>query len=173
MNNITKLSLILSSTLLSACVNQNTIAQKKITSVHNPCQKISALIKAYDNGFEQIKMTKIKAKVSNTWKAKYNLVGEDCHIWSWGGEQTTYACNVSANDEKIAIGYYQNAISTTQQCLDESWQIKEEPRSHDNGKKTTFTNTHNKVSISAHFVPLDSVFSEKWTVYYYVGKPKQ
>ncbi len=92
------------------------LRKKKIAPVNNFCQKISPLIKAYDNGFEQIKMTKIKAKISNTWKAKYNLVGENCHIWSWGGEQTTYACNISANDKKTAIDYYQSAISTTQQC---------------------------------------------------------
>ncbi|MCW8865992.1 MAG: hypothetical protein OQK09_04585 [Colwellia sp.] len=172
MNNITKLFIILSSTTLSACVNQNTIAQKKIAPVTSPCQKISALLKAYDTGFEQVKMTKIKAKTSNTWKAKYNLVGENCHIWSWGGENTTYACNISANDEKTAIGYYQAAINTTQKCLTNDWQVIEEPRSHDKGKKTTFNSTTSKASISAHFVPLDSVFSEKWTVYYYVGKPK-
>ena len=172
MKNITKLSLILLTTLLSACANQNTIAQKNLAPVTNPCQKISALIKAYDNGFEQIKMTKIKAKVSNTWKAKYNLVGENCYIWSWGDTQTTYACNISANDEKTAIDNYQNAISTTQQCLDGNWHAKEEPRSNDNGNKTTFTSTTSKVSISTHLVPLDSLFSQKWTVYYYVGKPK-
>lgn len=171
-NNLTKLSLITSTTLLSACVNQNNIAQQKLAPVTNPCPKISALLKAYDTGFEQIKMTKIKAKASNTWKAKYNLVGENCHIWSWGGADTTYACNISANQEKVAIEYYQSAINITKQCLPEGWQVKEEPRRHDEGSKTTFTSSSSKASISAHFVPLDSVFSKSWTVYYYIGRPK-
>jgi len=172
MTNRTKLYLILPTVLLSACVNQNTIAQKKLVPVTNPCVKISALIKAYDNGFEQVKMSKVKAKISNTWKAKYNLVGENCHIWSWGGKDTTYACNISANDEKTANNYYQSAINTTQLCLTDDWQVKEESRNKNKGKKTTFTSINSKASISAHFVPLESMFSKKWTVYYYIGKPK-
>ena len=171
MNNITKFSLILSTGILSACTNQNTVAQKKLAPVNNPCQKISSLIKAYDNNFDQIKMTKIKAKSSNTWKAKYNLVGENCHIWSWGGSQTTYACNISANNKATAENYYNDAKRITQQCLDDSWEMAERSRTHDDGLKTTFTSQDEEVSISAHLVPTGSVFSEKWTVYYYIGKP--
>lgn len=173
MHNTTKIFIALAGTvLITACVNQNTLAQKKLAPVTNPCQKISALLKAYDTGFEEIKLSKIQSKASNTWKAKYNLVGENCHIWSWGGEQTTYACNFSATDEKTALGYYQKSISTTSQCLNEEWLSDEAPRSNDTGMKTTFTNPAYKASISTHFVPLDSAFNKKWTVYYYIGKPQ-
>ena len=51
MNKCIKLSLIFSPLVLSACVNQNTIAQNKLVPVTNPCQKISMLINAYDDGF--------------------------------------------------------------------------------------------------------------------------
>lgn len=172
MNNLTKITLIFSTSLLSACVNQNKIAEKTIAPVSNPCQKISALLREYENGFEPIKLTNIKAKASNTWKAKYNLVGENCHIWSWGGNKTTYACNISSSNEETAQQYYQNAIKTTKQCLNNEWKVTEEPRNNDDGIKTTFTNKDSKASISAHYVPLDSVFSKSWTIYYYVGKPK-
>ncbi len=171
MNNLTKFSLIISSTLLSACVNQNTIAQKKLAPVTNPCAKISLLIKAYDDGFEQVKMTKVKTRVSNTWKAKYNIIGDNCHIWTLGDSQTTYSCNITADNKVTAETYYMNAQQTIQQCLGDEWKMDEQPRKADNGRKSTFTASSSQVSLSTHIVPLDSIFSEKWTIYYYIGNP--
>jgi len=171
MKNLTKLCLTLSSVLLSACVNQNAITQKKIAPVTNPCSKISLLIKAHDDGFEQIKMTKVQARVTNTWKAKYNIVGDNCHVWTLGNSQTTYSCNITANDRATAENYYQKAQQTIQQCLGETWQMTEQPRKADNGRKSIFTNIDSQVSLSTHLVPLDSLFSEKWAIYYYIGNP--
>lgn len=171
MNNLIKLSLIFSPLILSACVNQNTIAQNKLTTVTNPCQKISMLINAYADGFEQVKMTKINARISNTWKAKYNIIGENCHIWTWGNSQTTYACNITANDKETAENYYNNAKQTIQQCLGDDWLMTEEPRKSDEGRKSTFTTTNKQVSLSTHIVPLDSLFNDKWNIYYYIGNP--
>lgn len=177
MNHITKLSfktplkisLIISSALLSACVNQNTVAQKKLAPVTNPCAKISLLIKAYDDGFEQIKTTKVKARASNTWKAKYNIVGDNCHIWTLGNAKATYSCNITANNKVAAETYYKNAQQTIQQCLGDEWQMTEQPRKTDNGQKSTFSSPNSKVSLSTHIVPLDTLFSENWTIYYYIG----
>ncbi len=171
MNNLIKLPLLFSPLILSACVNQNTIAQNKLTTVTNPCQKISMLISAYSDGFEQVKMTKIDARISNTWKARYNIIGENCHIWTWGNSQTTYACNITANDKETAENYYNNAKQTIQQCLDDDWLMTEEPRKSDKGRKSTFTTPNKQVSLSTHIVPLDSLFNEKWTIYYYIGNP--
>jgi len=171
MNNLTKLSLILSSTLLSACVNQNTIAQNKLSPVTNPCTKISLLVKAYDTGFEEVKLTRVKKSVTNTWKAKYNIIGENCHIWTLGNAKATYSCNISTDDKVMAETYYQNAQQTIQQCLGDEWQMAEQPRKNDNGRISTFTSSISQVSLSTHIVPLDSLFSEKWTIYYYIGSP--
>lgn len=173
MNKYIKLSLISPPLLLSACVNQNTIAQNKLAPVTNPCQKISMLINAYDDGFEQIKMTKVKARISNTWKAKYNIVGENCHIWTWGGSQTTYACNITANDKDTAENYYANAQKTIQQCLGDSWLMTEEPRKTDEGRKSTFTTPDKQISLSTHIIPVDSILNKKWTIYYYIGTPNE
>mgnify|MGYP000084725642 CR=1 FL=1 len=171
MNNLTKLSLIFSSTLLSACVNQNTIAQKKSSPVTNPCAKISLLIKAYDDGFEQVKMKKIKTRVNNTWKAKYNIIGENCHIWTLGNAKTTYSCSITTNKKAKADSYYQSAQQTIQLCLGDEWLMTEQPRKDDNGRKSTFKAANSQVSVSTHLVPLDSIFSEKWSIYYYIGNP--
>ena len=170
-NNLIKLSLIFSPLLLSACVNQNTLAQNKLATVKNPCQKISMLVKAYENGFEQVKMSKIKTKISNTWKAKYNIIGDNCHIWTWGNSQATYACNITTNDGTTAENYYSNARDTIQQCLGDEWMMNEEPRKADDGRKSTFTSPDKQVSLSTHIVPVDSLFNEKWSIYYYIGNP--
>ena len=173
MNNLKKLSLTFLPLLLSACVNQNTVAQKKLSPVTNPCQKITMLINAYDNGFEQVKMTEIKARVSNTWKAKYNIIGEDCHVWTWGKSQATYSCNISTNDKKTAEKYYNNAKQTIQQCLGMDWTMTEEPRKADNGRKSSFTTPSQQVSLSTHIVPQESLIAKKWTIYYYIGTPNE
>lgn len=171
MNNLTKISLILSSALLTACVNQNTIAQKELSPVANPCSKISLLVKAYETGFEQVKMSKVQSRASSTWKAKYNIIGENCHIWTLGNSQTTYSCNITTDDKEMAETYYRNAQQTIQQCLGDEWQMSEQPRKADNGRKSTFTTPSSQASLSTHIVPLDSLFSEKWTIYYYIGNP--
>ena len=171
MNNLKKVSLIFSPLLLSACVSQNTIVQKKLTPVTNPCQKISMLIKASANGFEQAKMTKIKSRISDTWTSKYNIIGENCHIWTWGNSQTTYSCNITANDKNTAENYYSNAQQTIQQCLGDDSIMTEEPRVSDNGRKSTFTVPNTKISLSTHIVPVDSVIGDRWTIYYYIGNP--
>ena len=171
MNNLTKLSLTLSSLLLTSCVNQNTISQKKLAPVTNACSKISLLINAYDNGFEQIKMTQVQTRATSTWKAKYNIIGDNCHIWTLGTAQATYSCNITANDKKTAETYYQKAQQALQQCLGDTWQMSEHPRKADNGRKSTFTTPSSQVSVSTHIVPSDSLFSEKWTIYYYIGTP--
>jgi len=170
MNNLNKLSLILSPLLLSACVNQQTIAQKKLTPVTNPCQKISMLISAYEDDFEQVKMTKIKTRVSNTWTAKYNIIGDNCHIWALDESKTIYSCNVTANDKDSAEQLYRNAQQTIQQCLGDDSIMSEAPTAKSNGRKSTFTVPNKHVSLSTHIVP-QSTFGDKWAIYYYIGNP--
>lgn len=171
MNNLQKSFLIFSPLILSACANQNTIAQKKLIPVTNPCPKITMLINAHKNGFEQIKTTKIKARISNTWKVKYNIIGDNCHVWTWGNSEATYACNITANNKETAESYYDNAKQTIQQCLGDDWQMTEEPRKTDNGRKSTFTTPNKQVSLSAHIIPVDSMFTDKWNIFYYIGNP--
>jgi hypothetical protein len=171
MSKLTKISLILSSTLLSACVNQNTLSQKDVTPVTNPCAKISLLVKAYDTGFETVKSTKIQGRVTNTWKAKYNIIGNDCHIWTLGNAKTTYSCNITTDNKATAENHYLNAQKTIKQCLGDEWQMNEQPRKSDKGRKSTFTSPNSQVSLSTHLVPQKNLLTEKWSIYYYIGNP--
>jgi hypothetical protein len=177
MKSYTKYTLILSSILLASCVNQNTKIAENIMPTTNACTKLELLKSAYYDDFSQLKEIKVSSRVSNMWKAKYQLFGENCQVFSWGGKQHTYSCRLVAPDEETAQKYYQNAKKITQQCLGEKWVLEESNRAHDDGMKTSFTN-HNanpskKVTFSTHLVPSSGLFSTTWTIFYYVGNSSQ
>lgn len=143
----------------------------------NPCSKLELLKNAYYDDFSQLKTTNVTGGATNIWKAKYHLFGENCQVFSWGGEQHTYSCSLVAPDEDTANGYYQNAKRVTQQCLGDAWTLEEKNRLHDEGMKTSFTNDdaiqNEKITFSTHLVPRSGLFSTTWSVYYYVGNTKQ
>lgn len=165
---------ILSPLLLASCVNQNTKITENLMPTTNACTKLELLQKAYYDDFSSLKGMKLTSH--NMWKAKYNLFGNSCQIFSWGNQQHTYSCSLMAPDEKTAKEYYQNAKTVTQQCLGTDWQQEESDRRNDDGLKTTFGNSvkdDDKFTISTHLVPTSSLFSTKWTIYYYVGNMKK
>lgn len=166
------LIVILFSLLLTSCVNQNKKITTNIMPTTNPCTKLSLLKNAYNDDFEQLKEIQISGRTSNIWRAKYQLFGQDCQVFSWGGKQNTYSCHLIAPDEQTAKSYYQNAKTITQQCLGDDWSQKEDKRAHDDGMKTVYSNQKNineKVTFSTHLVPTSGLFSTTWTIYYYVG----
>ncbi len=172
-----KLPLILSSTILASCVNQNTKIVENIMPTTNACAKLELLKAAYYDDFKQLKEIKVAGRASNIWRAKYQLFGENCQVFSWGGKQHTYSCSLVAPDEDTAQIYYQSAKKVTQECLSDEWQLEESKRRHDEGMKATLTNydatPDKKVTFSTHLVPSSGLFSTTWTVYYYVGNSTQ
>jgi len=156
--------------LLAGCANQHKIAQQNLEPVSNPCQKLDYLINAYDDGFEQLKAGEIKARASKIWQAKYHLVGDNCTIWTLGGNKTTYSCNTIQVDQQVAKNYYTKAVSTVKQCLGSDWHIEQSKRLNDDGVKTEFSTKESNVTISTHLVPSTGIFNKTWSVYYYVGK---
>ncbi len=177
MNKLIKLPLILASALLVSCVNQNEKIAKNIMPTTTPCLKLDLLKSAYYDEFTKLKEIKVGARVSNIWRAKYQLFGENCQVFSWGGKQQTYSCNLVAPNKETAKQYYENAKEITQQCLGDDWQLQESSRNNDEGMKATFTNDNAKaseqVSFSAHLVPESTLFSTTWSIYYYVGNNKK
>lgn len=171
-----KTSVIIASLLLASCVNQNTIISENLMPTTNACAKLSLLEKAYHNDFKDLKEIKVKGRVSNMWRAKYQLFGENCQVFTWGGDQHNYSCRLVAPDEESARTYYQNAKTITQECLGETWNLEESKRARDDGMKTTFTkrvtSEEEKVTFSTHLVSTPGVFSSTWTIYYYVGNSK-
>ena len=143
----------------------------------NACAKLELLKNAYHDDFTQLKEIKVGARVTNIWKAKYQLFGENCQVFSWGGEQHTYSCSLVAPDEVTAQRFYQSAKKVTKECLGDTWKLEETSRKHDAGMKTSFTNNdaepNQKVEFSTHLVPTSGLFSTTWTLFYYVGNTKQ
>jgi len=143
----------------------------------NACTKLDLLKSAYYTDFESLKEIKTSGRASNIWRAKYQLFGENCQVFSWGGKQHTYSCRLVAPDEETAQNYYQSAKEITQECLGEEWTLEESSRAHDDGMKTSFVNhsakPSEKVTFSTHLVPSSGVFSTTWTIFYYVGNSSQ
>jgi len=177
MKSYTKYTLIISSMFLASCVNQNIKIASNIMPTTNACAKLKLLKTAYHDDFTQLKEIKVGGRVSNIWKAKYQLFGENCQVFSWGEKKHTYSCSLIAPDEETAQRYYQGAKRVTQECLGEKWTLEEHDRVHDDGMKTSFTNYDNKSSekltFSTHLVPTSGLFSTTWAIFYYVGNISQ
>jgi hypothetical protein len=169
--------LVISSMFMLGCTNQNLKISSTVMPTTNACTKLNALKSGYFDDFSQLKGTKVSSRASDIWKAKYQLFGKNCQIFSWGGKQHTYSCNIVAPDEHTAKQYYENAKNITQQCLGASWQAEELQRKHNDGIKTVFTENNdqlkNKVTFSTHLVSSPGVFSQSWTLFYYVGNMQQ
>ena len=176
MNNFYKACILLSLSSLASCVAQNQsqgyaqqISPPKVTQ---PCEKIEALIKEYDNSFERIKLKSLNNRISKIWQAKYHLVGNSCQVWAWGTNSTTYACSLTAPNKETAQNYFDKAKNVTQGCLADSWSMNEQARKNNDGMKVEFTNKDSDIAIAAHMVPTAGLFKSEWTVYYYVGSDR-
>ena len=88
-----------------------------LPKVTNACYKINALINEYDNDFNKIKLAVIDTRISQIWKAKYHLVGDNCQVWAWGKNRHIYSCSNTAPNKEIADYYFQNAKNTAKCCL--------------------------------------------------------
>ena len=165
--------LVILSMFLLGCANQNLEISSTVMPTTNACTKLNVLKSAYFDGFSQLKGTKVSSRASDIWKAKYQLFGENCQVFSWGGKQHTYSCSIVAPNEDMANQYYKNAKSITEQCLGSTWQAEEYQRKHNDGVKTVFTENNdelkNKVTFSSHLVSNSGLFSKTWTLFYYVG----
>ena len=168
-------SLIAGTVLLASC---STTAYEAYQAddgrpkVYNACQKIDALLSEYENNFDRVKGDKIQSRAGNIWKAKHHLIGQDCQVWAWGKNRTTYSCSTSAPSKDVAFEYFNNAKSKAAQCLGDSWSLEESARNKDEGRKAEFSSAKSKAIVATHVVPTQGLFKSEWTVYYYVGSAK-
>ena len=161
--------LISSCTLQDSSKSKASLQTNKLTPVVNPCKKLDALLNEHDNNFDRIKSAVISTRISKIWQAKYHLVGNNCQVWAWGGQSTTYACSMPTPNEEVAQEYFNAAIATTQKCLSNDWQVNKSSRQNKSGYKAEFTTANKEVMVSVHMVPTAGLFASEWTVYYYVG----
>jgi len=171
--------LITSATLISGCLSTTTesnLADESINQQvqrYTACEKIEALVTSYGNDFREIKLKEISTRISQSWSAKYHLVGNDCHIISWGNQVATYSCKLEVPDEVVAQQYFDIAKSETAACIDDSWKMTESPSNNKKGLRVAFDNADKGISISAQMIPTEGLLKQSWSVYYYVGDIKQ
>lgn len=173
------LGLITSATLISSCVNTTVKSNpanetaNQDAQTYTACEKINALVTAYSNDFQEIKLKVASTPISQRWTAKYNLVGKDCHIVSWGNQVTTYSCRLEVPSEDVAQEYFDIAKSETTACIGDSWKVTESPSNNEEGLRVAFDNPEKGMSISAQMVPAKGLFKTGWSVHYYIGDIKQ
>lgn len=173
------LGLILSAALTSSCVNTtvksnpNNETTNQDAQSYTACEKINALVTAYDNDFKEIKQKVVSTPISQSWSAKYHLVGNDCHIASWGNQITTYSCKLEVPDEEVAQQYFDIAKSETAACVGDSWKMTESLSNNEEGLRVAFDNADKGMSISAQMIPTEGLLKSGWSVYYFVGNIKQ
>ena len=73
------LAALLTGLVLTGCTGLTTEQQTAIDNL-TPCEKINALLGAYDNRFEGLKRSRVNTKYMETWTAKYNLIADNCQI---------------------------------------------------------------------------------------------
>lgn len=173
------LGLILSAALTSSCVNTtvksnpNNETTNQDAQSYTACEKINALVTAYDNDFKKIKLKVVSTPISQRWTAKYNLVGNDCHIISWGNQVTTYSCKLEVPNEDVAQQYFDVAKNETKACIGDSWKMTESLINNEEGLRVAFDNADKGMSISAQMVPTGGLLKSSWSVYYNIGDIKQ
>lgn len=135
------------------------------------CEKIKGLIAGHGNGFPALKMQKTNARLMDVWKARYNLVGDSCQVWSWGKGQTSYMCALSSPNRETAMEYYDKAKQVTAECVGAEWTLKEGARELGEGMKAQFSHAGTKTVVGVHAVSTPGLFKSEWTTYYFVGHP--
>ena len=172
---IKRISIVAVAIALAACSQtayEAYNAPNEKPKVYNACQKINALINEYDNQFERVKGDKIKTRMSNIWKAKHHLIGQDCQVWAWDKNHATYSCSTAAPSKEVAFEYFNNAKTKAAQCLGSEWTIAEAKRNKDEGLKAEFSSSNSQAIVATHVVPTKGLFNSEWTVYYYIGNAK-
>ena len=102
------LAALLTGLVLTGCTGLTTEQQTAIDNL-TPCEKINALLGAYDNRFEGLKRSRVNTKYIETWTAKYNLIADNCQITALDKDNVTYRCVGNYEQQQQAVAGYKNA----------------------------------------------------------------
>jgi hypothetical protein len=134
-----------------------------------PCEKINALLGAYDNRFEGLKRSRVNTKYMETWTAKYNLISDNCQITALDNDNVTYRCVGNYAQQQQAVADHTRAVNFTQACLaDKNWHQTQKESAE--SLRTTFVLDENTPVISIHS---GKTLSRKqpWSTTLEIGKP--
>lgn len=150
----------------------NTALAAETQAAPSICDVIGKLLGEHTTGFKTLRGNHANTRLGDIWKAKYNVVGNDCEIWRSGTKANMhYVCTRSAPGKAVADDYYQQARDTVRGCQLSGWTETELPRPGNAGVKTRFSATDGNVAIEIHEAKVSGVFKDQWTIYYILGEP--
>ncbi|MEM0515800.1 hypothetical protein WCN91_10320 [Pseudoalteromonas sp. YIC-827] len=153
--------------LLAGCASPAQKQQQTYVDNLSSCDKIQALMSAYDNQFDGLKMARTQSKFIDSWQSRYHLVGESCQISALHERTYAYSCQQTYADKDAALAIHQKASDFTRQCLGEGWY--EQQKESENSLRTTFVKDDETPSVSIH---TGKSLSRKtpWMTSYDIGK---
>ena len=162
------LTVLFTGLILAGC---STVTPEQQAAVDNltACEKVNALLGAYDKRFEALKRTRVNTKYMETWSAKYNLVGNKCQITALDADTVTYRCQESYKQQQQAVDIHQKAVTMTRECLVENNWYEEQNESAES-LRTTFVLDEKTPVISIHTGKTLSR-STPWSTSLEIGKP--
>ncbi|MCG7569234.1 hypothetical protein MHM89_04765 [Pseudoalteromonas sp. CNC9-20] len=134
--------------VISGCTSPQQKENQAYVDQLSPCDKIEALVGAYDNQFEGLKLGRIQSKYMDSWQSRYNLIGESCQISALNDKTMNYHCQESYKDKTQALSIHNKAVEFTRQCLGENWFEKQ--KESGNSLRTTFVLDESAPVVSIH-----------------------
>ena len=164
----TSLTILFTGFILVGC---STVTPEQQTAIEKltACEKVDALVGAYEQRFDALKRTRVNTKYMQTWTAKYNLVGNECQITALDTDTVTYRCQESYKQQQQAVDIHQKAVTMTRKCLvQKSWY--ETQKESAESLRTTFVLDEKTPVISIHTGKTLSR-STPWSTSLEIGKP--
>lgn len=150
--------------LLSACTMPGDPALQARADQMSACEKIEALVNAYDNHFDGIKGPVLSQRFLDIWAARVDAVGRDCQVWK-SASHTTYMCTRNAPGKEVGEEWFERAAAEMGQCQG-GWQRQAVTIAEGAGKGAVWMRSGTSASIGLQLVP---VSGRHWTLYYFVG----
>ncbi|MBT4518479.1 MAG: hypothetical protein HOC23_00620 [Halieaceae bacterium] len=153
--------------VLGGCAGTDT--QTRTTTQY--CAGIESLVKSYENGFRDVRgKTAVNGHLVDVWRTDVQLVGNNCELWQWGGNQVTYVCSKTFPNKELSQETYQRAKDVIETCLPE-WGHLETTRKLGEGTKVLYQRDGQLPGVAVHTVATPRLFTSEWTTYVFVGDP--
>ncbi|MGB3620032.1 MAG: hypothetical protein WBA20_01655 [Ketobacter sp.] len=155
--------------VLQACSTvQQTEIDKQVSAL-DTCEKIDALVAGHPKGFPNLRTAQTTSKYMDVWKARYHLVGDSCQVWGWGNGKFSYVCSLTEPNKAVAMEHFDQAKEVTQQCLGESWSLKQGKRDQGEGTKAEYSVSGRNTVVTIVAASSPTLFATEWKTYYFVG----
>jgi hypothetical protein len=131
------------------------------------CQKIDGLLTSFNDGFKPLRAAQIQNKYSDSWAAKYHVVGNSCQIIIMGDGNTSYKCAKYYKEETPSRADYNTAVENIRECLGDQWSSTQSTQN--DTLKSIFNSGSNQAEMIIRSGPTLAKFGDKWQTTFEVG----